>query len=121
MANLFIETLQTYVSQLRFVVHDFVVMPNHVHVLLSVPPDMNVESAMQLIKGGFSFRARKELGFKGEVWQRGFSDVYIPNRESFLTDRGYIDQNPVKAGLTNKPDEFPFGSAYLKKLKKAQG
>ncbi len=59
----------------RIIVHDFVVMPNHVHVLMTVPGDLSIEKAMQLIKGGFSFRANKELGFRGEIWQRGFSDV----------------------------------------------
>ena len=54
------------------VVHEFVVMPNHLHVLMTVPEEMTIEKAMQLIKGGFSFRAGKELGFKGDIWQRGF-------------------------------------------------
>ena len=120
MASLFIETLRSYAQQQKFVVHDFVVMPNHVHILLTVSPDTNMETAVQLIKGGFSYRARKELGFTGEVWQRGFSDVYIPHRESFLTHREYIEQNPVRAGLTALAEEYPFGSAYLKKQKSSK-
>ena len=100
-------------------VHDFVVMPNHVHILITVPGDMSLEKAMQLIKGGFSFRAKKELGFLGEVWQRGFSDVRIADEQSFKQHRDYIDNNPVKAGLANLPDEYVAGSAHLKKCKLA--
>jgi putative transposase len=62
-----------------------------------------VEKAMQLIKGGFSFRAGRELGFPGEVWQRGFSDVRIVDELSFNQHKAYIDNNPVKAGLANAP------------------
>ena len=51
----------------KMTIHEFVVMPNHVHLLLTIPGEMSIEKAMQLIKGGFSFRARKELGFHGEV------------------------------------------------------
>ena len=54
---------------------------------------------MQLIKGSFSFRANKELGFKGEIWQRGFSDVLVTDKQSFQLHRSYIDNNPVKKGL----------------------
>jgi len=103
----------------RISVHDFVVMPNHVHILFTIPGDMSVEKAMQLIKGGFSFRANKELGFRGEIWQRGFSDVRIVDEQSFEQHRGYIENNPVKAGLVSSPDEYPYGSLFLKKQKHA--
>ena len=103
----------------RAVIHDFVVMPNHVHILMTIHGDMSIEKAMQLIKGGFSFRAKKELGFQGEIWQRGFSDVRIIDEQSFQLHREYIDNNPVKAGLANSPEEYPSGSAYLKKRKRA--
>ena len=101
----------------KFFVHDFVAMPDHVHILLTLPGSISVEKAMQLIKGNFSFRAKKELGFHGEVWQRGFSDVRIADEQSFRQHQHYIDLNPVKAGLANSPEEYQFGSAFLKKLK----
>ncbi len=100
-------------------VHEFVVMPNHVHIVMTVPGEMSLEKAMQLIKGGFSFRANKELGFRGEIWQRGFSDVRIVDELSYQKHREYIENNPVKAGLANSPEEYPYGSACLKKQKRA--
>jgi putative transposase len=119
MADLFIDVLRSTMRSGRAVVHDFVVMPTHVHILMTVPGDMSLEKAMQLIKGGFSFRAKKELGFQGEIWQRGFSDVRIVDEQSFQLHREYIDKNPVKAGLANSPEDYPYGSAYLKKRKRA--
>jgi putative transposase len=72
MANLLIDVLRSYVKTEKFNVHDFVVMPNHIHILMTLPGALSLEGAMQLIKGNFSFPANKELGFKGEIWQRGF-------------------------------------------------
>jgi putative transposase len=115
MAKLFIEVLRAYMRSGKITVHDFVIMPNHVHILMTVPGEMSLEKAMQLIKGSFSFRANKELGFRGEIWQRGYSDVRIHDDKSFQQHREYIENNPVKAGLANTPDEYPFGTAYLKK------
>jgi len=95
-------------------------MPNHVHILMTLPGEVTLEKAMQLIKGRFSFRAKKELGFSGEIWQRGYSDVQILDDRSLQQHRDYIDNNPVKAGLANSPGEYPFGTAYLKKQKSAE-
>src|SRR5215469_16349136 len=70
-----------------------------------------------MIKGGFSYRAKKELEFSGEVWQRGFSDVQIKDEKSYLTHRSYIYDNPARAGLVSAPEEYSYGSLYLRRLK----
>jgi putative transposase len=119
MALLLIEVLRAYMRSGKIAVHDFVIMPNHVHILMTVPVDMTLEKAMQLIKGSFSFRASKELGFRGEIWQRGYSDVQILDDQSFEQHRQYIEKNPVKAGLANTPEEYLYGTAHLKKQKHA--
>ena len=118
-AMLFIEVLRSNVAAGKFKVNDFVVMPDHVHLLLTVDEDISIEKAVQLIKGGFSYRLKKELGYTGEVWQRGFSDVRIEDRESFLRHREYIAQNPVNKGLADAVDEYPFCFNYLVQRKAA--
>jgi putative transposase len=119
MANLFIEILRDYMRAGKFTVHDFVVMPNHVHVLLTVPGDITIEKVAQLIKGNFSFRAGTDLDFQAEIWQRGFSDVRIPDEQSFQAHQAYINDNPVRAGIALSAEEYPYGSAYLKLRKRA--
>ena len=119
MAVLLIDVLRNSMRAGKMAIHDFVIMPNHVHVLMTLPGETSLEKAMQLIKGGFSFRAKKELGFQGEIWLRGYSDVRILDDASFQNHRKYIDNNPVKAGLANAPEEYPYGTAYLKKQKHA--
>src|SRR5271169_411270 len=118
-ATLFIEVLRSYVAAKKFRVHDFVVMPDHVHLLITVNADMSIERAVQFIKGGFSYRLKKELGYSGEVWQRGFSEVRVNDRESFLQLRNYIAENPVRAGLVDSPEKFPYCFTYLARRKAA--
>jgi putative transposase len=76
-AMLMIEVLRSHVAARKFHLHDFVIMPNHLHLLVELPNDISIERAMQLVKGGFSYRLRKDYGFRGEVWQRGFSEVRV--------------------------------------------
>lgn len=118
-AMLLIDVMRAYVEAKKFVIHDFVVMPNHLHVLMTLDNLISIERAAQLIKGRFSYRVKKEQGYQREVWQPGFSEVRILDRASFLKHREYIEQNPVKAGLAEKPEDYPFGSAYFKKKKRS--
>src|ERR1039458_10858559 len=72
-----IDVLRSYVAARKFRLHDFVVMPDHRHLLVTVGDGMTVERAMQLVKGGFSYRLKKECGHWGEVWQGGFSETRV--------------------------------------------
>lgn len=111
-AKLLIEVLYHYRAEGKFRLHEFVVMPDHFHVVLTVDAGVTIERAVQFIKGGFSFRAGREFGWKGEVWQKGFSEVRILDRESYEKHCEYIKKNPVEARLAREPEEFPFSSAY---------
>ena len=116
-AELLIDVLRSLVAERRFELHDFVIMPDHLHLLLTVCDGMTVEKAVQLIKGGFSYRLSHEFGYKGEVWKRGFTETQVMNRAGFEKHREYIAQNPVRAGLAGSADEFPFCFRYLAKRK----
>ena len=107
-AELFIEVLRSLVAERAFTLHDFVIMPDHVHLLLTVQDDMTVEKAMQLVKGRFSFRLGRELGFEGEIWQRGFSEVQVLGEKSFSEHRAYIANSPVRAGLVDSPEKYAY-------------
>ncbi len=111
MACLFLVTLNGYRAQGKFQLHEFAVMPNHVHLLLSPGAEITVERAVQLIKGGFSFRAGKELGFRGEIWQRGYVDHRIRDTQDYACHRTYIHMKPVRAHLCESAAAFAFSSA----------
>ena len=118
---LLVDVLRSYVAMRKFVLHDFVIMPDHVHLLMKVHGDMTIEKAMQLIKGGFSYRLKRECQFLGEVWQRGFSEMRADEEENFLRYREYIAQNPVKAGLADSTEQYPYCHSYLAKKKASRG
>ena len=86
-------------------------MTNHIHLLLTVD-GISIEKAVQFVKGGFSFRAKRELGFTQEVWQAGFSEVRILTVPEYEARRRYIWQNPVKRGLVGNPADFRWSSAH---------
>jgi putative transposase len=72
MANLFIDVLRTGMREKRFKIHDFVVMPDHVHILLSLKSNMSIEKAVQIIKGNFSYRARRNSTIPAKSGNLGF-------------------------------------------------
>src|SRR3954468_2742324 len=111
-AQLLIKTLYSYRAQGKYRLHEFVVMKDHLHLLITIDEALSIEKAMQFIKGGYSFRMRKELGRLFEVWQRGFSETRIYDSIKFEKHRRYIHENPVKAGYVEEAVQFPFSSAY---------
>jgi len=90
--------------------HEFVVMPEHIHILLTTKTSL--EKAVQFIKGGFSFRAKKELGTCMEIWQKGFQDHRIRDANDYAIHVTYIHNNPVREGLCERPDQYRYSSAY---------
>ena len=110
-APLFVEMLYLYRKQEHYLLHEFVVMPNHFHLLLSPSHPTTLEKAIQLIKGGFSFQVGKRFGYRGEIWQTSFHDRRVRDRDEYDNFRKYIHQNPVKVGLVSSADAWPYSSA----------
>ncbi|MFZ1006916.1 MAG: transposase [Candidatus Sulfotelmatobacter sp.] len=110
--RLFLKTLYGYRRQGRFDLHAFVLMPEHVHLLLTPAPGVTLERSIQFIKGGYSHALGVELGRKGEVWQHGFTDHRIRDSADFDIHRNYIHENPVKRGLVESASEYRYCSAF---------
>ena len=107
-ARLFFQNLLSHRDS--YLLHEFVLMPDHFHLLIT--PSIALERAVQLIKGGFSYRAKEELGSSAEVWQRGFSDHRIRDWEDYERHLHYIHLNPVKRHLCEGPEEYKYSSAF---------
>lgn len=91
--------------------HAYVIMPNHVHVLLA--PRIAPERLMQLIKGASAREANKLLGLAGRpFWQHESHDHQVRTPEEFVKIQKYIENNPVKAGLAATPEAYRWSSAW---------
>ena len=108
-ADLFMQTLNSYRGR-AYLLHEYVLMPEHFHVLIT--PLVTLERAVQFIKGGFSFRVKKELESSMEVWQSGFSDHRIRNVEDYRVHVEYVYRNPVGRKLVELAVEYPYCSAF---------
>ncbi len=106
-ANLLIQTLAHYREEQRFLLHEFVIMPDHIHGLLTPAPEISIERVMQFIKGGFSYR----LKLRSPVWQASFTNHRIRDVYDYDHHREYIWMNPVRAGLSATPQAYPYSSA----------
>ena len=106
-ADFLLETFLTYRDQAKYLVHDFVIMPDHFHALITPAPEISLERAVQFIKGGFSFRLHSKL----PVWQASFTNHRIRDDADFVHHSQYIRMNPVRAGLVRTPEEYPYSSA----------
>jgi len=111
MARLFTDTLFHYRREQKFLLHEFVVMPDHFHALVT-PTGVTLERAMQFIKGGFSYRVKKELGLNMEVWERGYVDHRIRDASDYAQHVEYIRQNPVKARIVSVAEDYVYCSAH---------
>ena len=108
-AELLQQTILDYRSQGKFLLHSFVIMPEHFHALLTPAPDVSLEKAMQFIKGGFSFRLKSKMA----VWTRSFNESQIMSEEKFMKCVRYIEENPVRRGLSTTAQAYLFSSAFL--------
>ena len=109
MTQLLVNVMLNYRAQQKYLLHEFVVMPDHLHLLIT--PLSTLERAMQLIKGGFSFRAKRELGFQGEIWETSFYDRRVRDCEDYRSFGRYIHLNPVRKHLAATADQYPYSSA----------
>jgi len=110
--RMFLTTLYRHRRDSRYLLHEFVLMPEHVHLLITPAADVAIEHAIQLIKGSFSHEIGSVIGRKREVWQRGFTDHRIRDLPDFVAHRQYIHENPVKRGLVTRAADYRYSSAY---------
>jgi putative transposase len=113
LCHLLIDVIRENRAKQRFQMHEFVFLRDHLHLILTPAPLASLEKAMQYIKGGFSHRAKNELLFQGQIWQKSYQDHRIQDANDYAQHVEYIRMNPVKAGLAENPEDYPYSSARL--------
>jgi len=120
--DLFLEVLERVRRRYHLVVVGYVVMPEHVHLLLSEPERGNPSTVMQAIKQGFARRIlgrlrsvateqHRECDAEEHIWQRRFYDFVLWTAQKRQEKLHYIHQNPVEQGLVEKPEQWRWSSA----------
>jgi acetyl-CoA synthetase len=89
----------------------WVIMPNHVHVLLRPLEGYSLSDIVQTVKSISAHKINLATGRSGHVWQQDYFDRYVRDAAHFSTTLNYIENNPVKAGLCSTPEEWMFSSA----------
>lgn len=96
----------------RYKLLAWVIMPNHIHLLLKPINDWSLSKILQLFKSFTALESNKVLGREGKFWMREYFDRYIRDTEHFDKAFRYIENNPLKAGLCEKASDWEFSSAY---------
>ena len=110
-AELLLKTLLRYRDAGEVQLHEFVIMPNHIHLLLSVDEDHTVGRTMQMVKGGFSHALHENGPKRTAVWQPSYYEHRVRNMEEYGRMRCYIHNNPVHRGLAKMASAYPYPSA----------
>jgi putative transposase len=100
-AELFIATLFQHRDKIRFQFHGFVVMPDHVHALITPAINESTAKCVQYIKGGYSFAARQQTS--GEIWHSGYHEHRIRDEDDFKNQLIYIANNPARKQYEDYP------------------
>jgi putative transposase len=106
-ATLFIDTLLHYRTLGHYKLHAYVVMPDHVHLLLT-PQSITLEHAVELIKNGFTYR----LDTDTPIWTQAYTGYSVANQHDLETARTFLHELPVRANLVEAADLYPHSSAY---------
>lgn len=112
-AQIVVGKMLEYRASGNYLLHDFVLMPNHLHLILT-PDASSLEKCMQLIKGGSSFEIHKLRGSRAAIWQSGFHESRVKSWKEYQTKRDYVNFNPVAAKLVERPEDWEFSSASRK-------
>ncbi len=99
----------------RYRLFAWVVMPNHVHTLMTRFAGFELKNIFHSLKSYTAHEANKMLHRSGQFWLEDYFDRYIRNAEQFQKTVQYIENNPVKARLCKKASDWPFSSAGFKK------
>ena len=116
-AQRMVATFLKYRDAAEFELHEYVVMPNHVHLLLSFDEPQQLSRVIQLIKGGFSHSLREQGFAFRTVWEQRYHDRRVRDANEFAEFAHYIRQNPVRKGLAENAVDYPYSSARVSGLK----
>jgi REP-associated tyrosine transposase len=110
-AELMVATILRYRDAGEFQIHEYVIMPDHIHLLVTPVANSSIARVMQLIKGGFSHALRKSGSRVSAVWQQRYQERRVRDLSEFANFARYIRENPLRKGLASVARDYPYSSA----------
>lgn len=106
----FLQWMKDAARQFKVSIHAYVLMPTHLHLLVSPSDEAGLGRMMQWVGRHYVpyFNARYQRA--GTLWQGRYRAVVIDSEQYFLLCSRYIESNPVRAGLVNAPEEYVWSS-----------
>jgi putative DNA methylase len=95
----------------RYSLLAWVIMPNHVHVMIEIIDGFSLNSLVYSWKSFTAKKINKHLGKSGRFWQREYWDRYIRDESHLMKAIDYLHNNPVKAGLVDNSEDWLYSSA----------
>ena len=108
-----VESITLGMARLYFWLYAYVVMPDHVHMIIQ-PREITLAEGIALIKGRSARSMNVAANKSGSIWQRGYLSRPIVNIAFLEREINYIERNPVRAGLADSTDSYPYSSATLR-------
>lgn len=113
-AEILSHVIYNFRNQKRYLLLSFVIMPDHLHLLLVPSKNHDISEIMHSIKRGSARLINKKFNSSEKIWEPRFFDRVARKEKELVNDIKYIYFNPVKKRLVKKPEEFLFSSANPK-------
>jgi REP element-mobilizing transposase RayT len=107
-----VESAFLYFDGERYQLRSWVIMPNHVHLLLTPRAEHSLTEIIRSLKSYTAHKANKLLGRTGKFWSEDYFDRYIRDGNHYAAVVCYIENNPVKSGLCHSPEQWRYSSAW---------
>ncbi|MCR1811059.1 transposase [Sulfurospirillum sp. hDNRA2] len=107
----FIELMASIAREFKLNIHSFCLMDNHYHLLIENKRE-NLSSAMRQLNSQYASYFNKRHNRVGHLWQDRFKSWYVLDENYLLTLFKYIENNPVKAGISSKIGLYPYCATY---------
>jgi putative transposase len=110
-AEILVRKIVEYRDKKNYLLHEFVLMPDHLHLLLTPSLTVSLEKVIQFIKGGSSHEIHVIRGNNIQIWQPGFHESRVKDSADYKIKTDYIRFNPVAAKLVQRPQDWRYCSA----------
>ncbi len=111
--DLFLHVVERAKKKYAFLLRNFTVMDNHIHLQIKPGKEENLSRIMQWILSVFAIQYNKKYNLQGHVWYDRFKSKVITSYRQMLATFGYICNNPLKAEMVDNPEEYEFGGLWF--------